>query len=184
MKSVIKKIYKVLKYVLIVFVILVISIIAIQKISNNKLTLGGISIYTIISGSMVPEYEIGDMIVAKNASKEDLKVGDDVVYMGSSGDFNGKIVTHRIISMSEKELRTKGIANDIADPSIRYEQVYGKVIYKTLLLSALSKLSNNSVVFFIAIFVPFTIIIFYDILGIMKDKKALEDGINNGGKEE
>ena len=35
------------------------------------------------------------------------------------------------------------------DPSIRYEQIYGKVVYKTCVLSFIAKLMNNKLTYYI-----------------------------------
>ena len=45
------------------FIIIVISIIFIQRISNNKVSLGGYSLFTVVTESMVPKYNVFDMIV-------------------------------------------------------------------------------------------------------------------------
>ena len=40
------------------FIIIVISIIFIQRISNNKVSLGGYSLFTVVTESMVPKYNV------------------------------------------------------------------------------------------------------------------------------
>ena len=47
------------------FIIIVISIIFIQRISNNKVSLGGYSLFTVVTESMVPKYNVFDMIELK-----------------------------------------------------------------------------------------------------------------------
>ena len=89
----------IIKAIVSFFIIIVVSIIFIQRISDNKLTLGGYSIYTIITESMVPKYNVGDMVIAKKIPITELKVNDDIVYLGNKNDFAGKIVTHQIIEI-------------------------------------------------------------------------------------
>ena len=60
-------------------VCIIVSIIFVQRVSNNKITLGGYSIYTIVSESMLPKYEIGDMIISKKTSLDNINLYDDVV---------------------------------------------------------------------------------------------------------
>ena len=91
----------IIKAIVSLFIVVVISIIFIQRISDNKVSLGGYSIYTIITESMVPKYNVGDMIISKNVSPDELKVKDDVVYLGNKGDFADKIITHQIIMCSK-----------------------------------------------------------------------------------
>ena len=147
----IKTALKVLKIVLIVFILFILGTILLQKISNNKVSFLGLGMYTVVSDSMMPEYEIGDMFLSKSVSKDEIKVGDDLVYQGKVGDYNGKTITHRVVRIDSK-IHTKGINNDIEDPAIEYSQVNGKVIKRLPLLSLFSKLMNNSVLFYMIIF--------------------------------
>lgn len=80
-------IVKTIKAIVTLFIVFVVSTIFIQRISDNKINLGGISIYTIITQSMEPKYNVGDMVFSKKVDTSTLKVGDDVVYMGKEGDF-------------------------------------------------------------------------------------------------
>ena len=136
------------KAILSLLIILVISIIFIQRISHNKLSLGGYGIYTIITESMVPKYNVYDMILAKEIDPKEIKKGDDVVYVGEKDDFAGKIVTHQVINIDQKNgkkfFHTKGIANDIEDPIISEDQVKGKVVMKSSILSFISIKDNKN----------------------------------------
>ncbi len=160
---------KSLKVLLTILVVLILIVVLVQKFSGNKARMFGYGVYTVLTGSMEPEYEIGDMLLAKEVSKDDIKVGDNIVYQGEVDDFAGKIVTHRVIRI-DNEIHTKGDANDFEDPAITYNQVQGKVITKLGVLSAFSKLMNNSVMFYIMVFVPFSILIFLDIRDIVLEK--------------
>lgn len=172
-KNIIKTIFKAIKIILTVVVVIILGAVILQRVSNNKISFFGYGIYTIISESMKPEYEIGDMLVSKEIPEKDIKVGDDIVYIGKSGEYDGKVITHRVTRIDDK-IHTQGLSNYREDPAIEYSQVYGKVVKKLFLLSLFSKLMNNSLLFYIIIFVPFTILVFFDIKGIIKDKEELE----------
>lgn len=158
----------------------VVSIIFVQRISNNKLTLGGYSIFTIISESMLPKYEIGDMLISKKVNPGNIKIGDDVVYIGTTGDFKDKIVTHRVINITGNGdnlvFTTKGLANDVEDPDIKQEQIYGVIAYKTKILSLISRVVNNTYGFYFMIFIPFAIMIALEIIDVINDKKNNDEG--------
>ena len=162
-----------LKAITSTLIIIVISIIFIQRVSDNKVTLFGYSMFTIVSESMVPKYEIRDMVIAKKVVAEDIKIGDDVVYL------NGKIVTHQVIKKEYKNgkyiFQTKGLANEVEDPEIEYDQILGKVLKKSTLLSLLSHVVNNAYGFYFIIFVPFAILLFFEINDIMKEKKLIKE---------
>ncbi len=176
------KVYKISSTIIKAFfsfaVILIVLVIFIQRVSNNKATLGGYSIFTIISSSMAPEYNVGDMVFAKEKKFEDINIGDDVVYLGKEGDFANKIVTHRVIGKSTVDgkyvFETKGIANEIADPKIEGSQIKGVVIFKGVLISAISRLVNNMYGFYFLLFVPLSILIFFEILDISEERKKLK----------
>lgn len=174
MKKIILKTLNIIKNILMVILIAFLVLVLIQRVTNNKFKLFGIGMYTVVSESMLPEYEIGDMFIATEVNQKDIKVGDDIVYLGETGAFKDKVITHRVIRIDSK-IHTKGINNQVEDPAIDYKQVYGKVSIRLTLLSLFSKLMNNSVIFYIAIFVPFTLLIFFDIKGFREDKKEKEE---------
>lgn len=177
----------VLKGITSIVIIFVICIIFIQRISNNKITLGGISMYTVVSESMKPKYEIYDMLIAKKVDSSTIKVGDDVVYMGEKSTLKDKIVTHQVIKKEYKNgkyiFQTKGINNDIADPEIEDRQILAVVVSKSNILSMISHVVNNSYGFYFIIFVPFVILLFFEIVDIKKEKAALKEEKNKNKKE-
>lgn len=102
---------------------------------------------------MKPEYVEGDMLVSKEVAPETIKVGDNVVYKGEKGDMTGLIVTHKVIEVREENgkyyFTTKGTANEIEDPEINEDQIYGKIIYKMGFLSFLSRVMLNIYAYYI-----------------------------------
>lgn len=86
----------------------------------------GFSNAIVVSGSMEEEIKIGDMIIYQKKSNDKYQVGDIIVYL----DENSNLITHRLISLSENNLITKGDANNSPDEPIVYSQVQGKVIFK------------------------------------------------------
>ena len=65
--------FKTIKIIVTILVLIIISIILIQRISKNKVTLGGYGFYTIVSESMLPKYKIGDMIISKKVDSKTKK---------------------------------------------------------------------------------------------------------------
>lgn len=170
-----KILFDIFKTLLTGFLVIIVLIIGIQRFTNNNFAIGGIRIFTIISESMYPEYEIGDMIIAKEVAYDKIQVGDNVVYNGLEKDFNGKIVTHKVIKKESTDkgykFITKGTNNSIEDPEISESQIIGKVIYKTMLLSFVSKLINNTTMFFVLVFIPFALLVFFEIVDVLDDRK-------------
>ncbi len=91
---------------------------------------------------MKPAYEVGDVIIVREVDPMTLKVGDVCTYNGTTGEFAGKIVTHRVIKAPFKEngayyIQTRGDANVVEDPKISVGDVMGKVETKIGILRVL-----------------------------------------------
>lgn len=166
--SVLKLINNIVYVILFLIVASVLFVVILQRASNNDIALGGIRIFNIVSESMVPKYNIGDVLVVKSIEPQNIKVGDDIAYIGQESTFNQKIVTHQVIKIDyengEYIFHTKGIANILEDPLVHQNQVFGKVVYKIWILSLISKILSNVYVVFFGIFVPIVILIFWTIL--------------------
>ena len=63
------KVYKIIKTIfnVIVFTMcfLFLVVVCLQRFSNNKISLFNYRMFTVASGSMEPEYNIGDVLIAK-----------------------------------------------------------------------------------------------------------------------
>ena len=177
-------VFKILKWIINIIVILLLLIIIVQKVTKNNFAVGGIRIFMVVSGSMVDEYNIGDILISKATDEEDINVGDNVTYLGKTGGVKGLIVTHKVINKEKRDgntyFVTKGIANKISDPEITYDQIYGKVIYKTIVLSFLGKLMNRTISYYI-LFMIVGVIISFEIVSSMFDSDREED--EDGRKE-
>ena len=165
---VLKLINNIVYVILFLIVASVLFVVILQRASNNDIALGGIRIFNIVSESMVPKYNIGDVLVVKSIEPQNIKVGDDIAYIRQESTFNQKIVTHQVIKIDyengEYIFHTKGIANILEDPLVHQNQVFGKVVYKIWILSLISKILSNVYVVFFGIFVPIVILIFWTIL--------------------
>lgn len=163
-----------------ILIILFLFIVILQRVTNNEMAIGGIRIFNVITRSMEPKYTVGDILVSKYVEPNQIQVGDDVVYLGQENSYAGKIITHRVVAKQQNEdgtytFRTKGIANDLEDPEISGDNIYGVIVYKIQTLSLISKIINNTYKFYFLIFVPIAIIIFMEIMKIIKSRNDDED---------
>lgn len=146
-----------------ILVLLILIVVLIQRFSDNNVAIAGIRIFNVATGSMEPKYNVGDVLISKEVDPSEIEIGDDITYEGEKGSFDGKIVTHQVIEKKEENGKytfvTKGIANNEADPEISENQVYGKVIYKSVILSFISNITRNIYLFYFCIIVPMAIII-------------------------
>ena len=165
MKKILKHIGKIIYIFLFVILIILIIFAVVQKTSDNRKSIGGIKIFTVITGSMIPVYDIGDILIVKEVLPEKIKVEDDIVYQGEKGSFKGKTITHRVISIKKKDdgnygIITKGVANFSQDPEINQTQVLGKVIFKVPIISFILKIITN---IYLWMFIPVIILIIKNI---------------------
>ena len=107
-----------------------VAFIALQRLSGNS-SIAGYRLFTVATGSMEGVYNINDVIAVKDYNTKNLKVGDDIAFIGNRGGLENKLVTHRIIKIEEgtsgRIFTTKGVKNNVEDPSITEDQVLGKV---------------------------------------------------------
>ena len=169
----------IIKIICVILLILLIMVIGFQRFSNNQKAIAGFRIFNVATGSMVPTYKVGDVIIVKEVDTDELKVEDPITYIGKEGDFAGKVVTHRIKNIEEtdegKIFHTQGDANDIEDPVIKADQIYGKVVYKCIIISVLAKLMNNLTAFYILVFIPIGLLIFLQMKDTVFTKRDDED---------
>lgn len=100
--KVIKIIGKIIYVLLYIIILVTLLVVLTQRFSNNNFTIVGFRIFNVATGSMVPEYNVGDILISKEIDPNELQVGDNIVYQGEKQDFKGKIVTHKIIEKEKK----------------------------------------------------------------------------------
>lgn len=175
MLKVVQTIWSIFRTILTIILVILIAVILTQRVSDNKKAIAGFRVFNVITESMVPEYKVGDTILTKTVNPSELKIGDDITYMGKKDPFKGMIITHRIVKIEQKDdgkyiIQTKGLANDIEDPEINESQVYGKVIYKIKSISFINGIIGNLYGMYFAIFIPFGIITFVEFILSKRDK--------------
>ena len=148
MKDKLKKIWNVVSTVIVVLVVLC----AVFLMGSRLL---GYQVFTVISGSMEPVYDVGDLIYVKEVDVDTIKIGDDITYMVSEDT----VVTHRIIEVLVDEedpntIRyfTQGIANDVPDGvSVHYMNIIGKPVFTIPYLGYVSSYIQNPPGMYVAI---------------------------------
>ena len=175
-KNIFFKIGKVLLYILVVMLLFVIIV---QRVTKNNLAIGGYRVFMVASGSMEPEYVVGDVLFSKQESESNINVGDNVTYKGEKGNLKGMIITHKVIEKSEKDGKThyvtKGLANNASDPEITYDQIYGKVAYKTVVLSLIGRLMSKPWSYYVLCTIVALIVSIEAVSNIFASKREEDD---------
>lgn len=179
-KNVVKETLKVLLILLIVLEVVLMCFVMIFKISGRNPDLFGYQFYVIISPSMEPELCVGDVVLSKKYTGQQINTGDVITFLGKEGSLKGKVVTHQVINVEEIEghlnITTKGLANNVADPSITEEDVISVMLYKTVVFGFLYRLMSSTPGFIILILLPLLILIASEIYRLAK---VLHGGIDD-----
>lgn len=135
--------------------LILIFFILLNIFSMNNKSLFGFRIYRVISGSMQPALQIGDVIIVKKSNNYSER--DIITYS------NGlTTITHRIIAINNDEVITKGDANEVDDKPINKEQIVGK-FFRISNFSLFSIILSKNVIYLIMIFL--LVLIFLLVIG-------------------
>ena len=163
-------------------ILIVISLVCVVVVLQNTVyknnLVGGYKTYVIASNSMYPVFEYGDIILVKEIDYDNIKVNDIITYQGLVGELENKVITHEVIDLlyedDVKVLKTKGRANTVVDPNVYEGQVYGKFIYKFVIISFISKIVRNTIGLIFLVFIPIGILLILEIINILKEFKRKE----------
>ena len=94
-----------------------------ENLLGNRLPMPfGYGAAVVLSGSMEPAFSKGDLIIVQETDQfqqDDIVVFQDVEFL----------VVHRIVSINDETVVTKGDANKTADEPIRISDIKGKVLF-------------------------------------------------------
>lgn len=123
-----EKIFKIVTDILLFIIIIAIffTIYAYYQkdiLKRDYISYFGYTFFEVASGSMSDTINIKDLVIIK-IGNDGLKV-DDIVTYKSNEDF----ITHRIISINDNSIITKGDANNDSDRPVDRNDVLGKVVF-------------------------------------------------------
>ncbi|MGL5087269.1 MAG: signal peptidase I [Clostridium sp.] len=126
-KDVIKLVLNSIFYFMCAIVISILAFSLISKKSNEDTTILGYRFYSVLSQSMEPTINKGDLVIV-NVSSE-IKNGDIISFTGIN---TNEKTTHRVVGIEGKKdvlYITKGDNNSVEDPyKIEAKRVVGKVV--------------------------------------------------------
>lgn len=164
-KNMIVNIIKIITYPVIILIFLACILLSIQKIENPEglPSLFGYRAFIIVSGSMEPTLNIGDIVVIRETEKENIKPNDIITFLEDNGQ---NTITHRVTDIVENngkvKYQTKGDNNNSADDTlITYEEIAGIYQFKIPKVGKLiMKLHNPTamIISILALFIVFKFI--------------------------
>ena len=129
-----RRIFNGLVTALLVATVAFVVMIFVARLTGNTPSVFGYRVFRVLTDSMTPTLEVGDVILVRDCEPEEIHNGDIITYNGEVGSYRGKSITHRVVE--EPEVRdgvyyywTKGDRQGaMIDPEISFYQVEGKYV--------------------------------------------------------
>ena len=163
--------------ILLPILIINLTLIAKSYINEEEVpSIGGVFPMIVLTDSMYPEIESGDLIICHTLEAEDVKVGDVITFYDPMG--NGtSVVTHRVLEISEKDGRpqfvTKGDNNNVEDQvPVEAEDLIG--IYQKRIPKAgnVAMFMQTTPGLIVCVVCPIILLVGYDMLRRRKYEKS------------
>ncbi len=173
MKNVLKKVWNVFTTVAVVLMVLC----AVFLMGSRLL---GFRVFNVISGSMTPVYNVGDLIYVQKVDPTDVKVGDDITFVMNE---ELAVATHRVVEVNTEKgyFVTKGLTNDTKDEPVLFENLIGKPRFKIAKLGYVSDFIQNPPGMYITLAAGAVLIILVFLPDMLNKKK--KDGEDDGAEE-
>jgi signal peptidase I len=136
------KVLNIIGQVMLYFVVIFMILLNIFSINNKSFF--GFRVYRVISGSMQPTLQIGDIIIIRK--EKEYHINDIITY-----DTGLTTVTHRIKSIDNNGVVTKGDANDVNDDVFNVDKIVGKYFFRISMISLFSNIMIGNSVFIVLI---------------------------------
>lgn len=159
--------------------ILVINITLIIRSYTNKdevPSIGGIFPMIVLTDSMYPEIQSGDLIICRQTDADAIRIGDVITFFDPAG--NGtSIVTHRVIEITEEDgelaFRTRGDANNADDRlAVKASKVVGTYWKRIPTAGRVAMFMQTTAGLVVCVVLPLILLIGYDMLRTRKFEKA------------
>jgi len=153
----------------IIFILLLLSFVILPIMQ------GSMHFLIVLSGSMAPEANPGDVVVSTYTNPEEIQINDIITFTYSNDPEN--CITHRVINITNEGFQTKGDANEDPDQRIvQSSEVIGKVGLVIPYIGHLPHFAKSPLGFITLIIIPGVLIIVGEVWNIarIKKKKGIE----------
>ena len=162
-----KKVWNVVSTILVVLIVLCAVFLMGSRIF-------GFQIFTVISGSMEPEYSVGDLIYVKKVDVNTIEVGDDITFILNE---DLVVATHRVVRIDaeSQHFYTKGLANEVEDSEpVHFNNVIGVPQFAIPKLGYVSNFVQHPPGMYITIAIGVALILIVFLPDMLKKKKNEE----------
>ena len=158
------------------------SIIVIFMVLSAMFLMGarviGYQVFSVLSGSMEPQFSVGDLIYVKEVDPSEVKVGDAITFVLNE---DLVVATHQVVRIDEqnKHFYTKGLANETEDTGpVHFNNLIGRAEYGIPLLGYVSNFIQTSPGIYITIaggIIMFALVFLPDLLPKKKQDPVVSD---------
>ena len=132
---------------------------------------GMLQVLVVLSGSMQPTFQAGDVIVTMETPVHSLQVHDVITYW--SPDNMKSLVTHRIVTIIKDgqglAFQTKGDANEGVDQYVvSSDLVVGRMVLTVPYVGYVASMSHSFLGFLLLVLAPGIVVIGADVVSIVK----------------
>ncbi len=140
----------------------------------------GVRFFSVLSDSMKPTFQAGDLVVGRSVDVSTLEKGDIITFKSSDPLSFNHLITHQVIKVIDKDgtlsFKTKGInvaqADDVPAAADRVISKYNFSIPKAGYLFDFFQTTTGYVVLFL---LPFACIIFFQIRKIIRYSRVIKE---------
>ena len=119
MNKTLKKVWSIVSTILVVIVVLCAVFLMGSRIMGYR-------VFNVLSGSMAPQYNVGDLIYVKETDPKDVQVGDAITFVLNE---DLVVATHRVVKIDAENSHfyTKGDANQTVDSTpVHFKNLIGR----------------------------------------------------------
>lgn len=193
----IKKVLKVVSavfmwaFVALAVVMMILTIFNAVAVGRNDRSILGVKAYIVLSDSMkATDFDAGDMILSVQVDPTTLKEGDIISFISENTDSYGEVITHKIRrktrnASGEVGFVTYGTTTDTDDDVIvTYPFIMGKYVFAIPKLGYFFQFMKTTPGYIVCIFIPFLILILYNVIKMVKNFKLYKKEQNKVIDEE
>lgn len=159
----------VLCIILVPILIINITLIAKSYVNRDEVpSIGGVFPLIVLTDSMYPEIESGDLIICHTVKAEDVKVKDVISFFDPAGS-GTSIVTHRVVEILEEDggimFRTRGDHNNTEDKTlVPAKNLVGVYWTRVPLIGHMAMFMQSTTGLIICVLLPIIFLIGYDVI--------------------
>ena len=156
----------------------IVALVVVSAVFLMGSRLMGYRVFSIISGSMEPEYSVGDLIYVQSVDPKTVEVGDVITFVLNE---DLVVATHRVVRIDTEKSHfyTKGDANEIEDGApVHFNNLIGVPKFSVPLLGYVSDFIQNPPGMYIVIVFGSILLVAVFLPDFLKKKKPQEPEVS------